>query len=144
MIFWHVGLLTYDIEQALGFLCSTPVSDRSKWSVFEVEFPPGEMITGAGGRLRVAVGRVGGVVYELLQPLNETSYHARQLEERGAGIHHCAYYCEGDFDETVASLIASGGHIVWEAKHGDEHPCYIESCGTVFEIINVCPFMPEE
>jgi len=144
MKFWHTGLLTGDIEQTLDFLCSTPASDRSKWTMFDVEFPPDEMITGDGGQLRVAVGRVGGVVYELLQPLDDTSYHARQLKTRGAGFHHCAYYCEGDFDETVASLISSGGHIVWEAKHGDELPCYIESCGTIFEIINLCPFMPEE
>ena len=144
MKFWHTGLLVHDIEETLGFLCAPSGGDRSKWSVFDVEFPPDEMITGEGGKLRVAIGRVGGVVYELLQPLDKTSYHARQLEERGAGFHHCAYYCEGDFDETVAKLLAAGGRMVWEAKHGDEHPCYIEAGGVVFEIINICPFLPEE
>ena len=144
MKFWHTGLLVHDIDETLDFLCAAPGGDRGKWTVIDVEFPQSEMIVGDGGKLRAAFGRVGGVVYELLQPLDDSSYHAKQLEEQGAGFHHCAYYCEDDYDDTVANLVASGGRIVWEAKHGDEHPCYIEAGGIVFEIINVCPFLPEE
>ena len=144
MKFWHIGILTQDIDETLCFLCAPDGGDRDKWAVFEIEFPADEMVTGDGGKLRAAFGRVGGIVYELLQPLDSGSYHARQLEIRGSGFHHCAYICEDDMDKTIAAFLEKGGKIVWEARHGDEHACYVDINGTVLEIINCCPFMPEE
>jgi len=49
-------------------------------------------------------------------------------------------------DEVIANLVAAGGRKVWEFKSGDEHACYVESAdgSAVFEVINCCPFMPEE
>jgi len=146
MYFWHTGILTYDIEKTLDILCELPGTDRDKWTIFEVDFPDEEMVTGDGGRLRVAIGRIGGtggVVYELLQPMDDKSYHAKKLKERGPGVHHGAYVCEEGQKETVAALLERGGKIVWECMHGDERCCYVECNGTVMEIINVCPFMPE-
>lgn len=144
MKFWHFGILTHDVDETIDFLCAPGGEERGKWKVFDAVFPAEDMVTGEGGKLRIAIGRVGGIFYELIQPLDDTSYHAGQIKARGAGFNHCAYYCEDGFDETVAGLIAAGGRIVWEAKHGDEHPCYIESNGTVLEIINVYPFFPED
>lgn len=144
MYFWHTGILTRDIEKTIAFLSSPFGVSRDKWTVMDVEFPQSDMLLGNGGKLRAAFGRVSGRVYELLQPMDGASYHARQLEARGPGFHHDAYVCEYEQDEVVAALIASGGRIVWEFRHGDERACYVESDGTVLEIINRCPFMPGE
>jgi catechol 2,3-dioxygenase-like lactoylglutathione lyase family enzyme len=144
MYFWHTGILTRNIEETIAFLCALHGGGRDKWTVFDVEFKDDEMLTGDGGKLRVAMGRAGGVVHELIEPLDDKSYQARRLESRGPGVCHSAYVCETGLNETLAALIAAGGRVVWEARHGDEHCVYVESGGTVLEIINLCPFMPEE
>ena len=143
---WHIGVLFHNIDEVLDYICTFPGETREKWTISEVEFGADEMVVGNGGRLRTAMGRVGGVVYELIQPMDGNSFHAHQLKERGAGLHHNAYIVEDDMDETVSALIAAGGRIVWEARHGNEHVCYVESPegALIWEIINCCPFMPSE
>ena len=143
MKFWHVGVITANINEAIRSLSGASEYEESSWEIFDVDFPDNEMKTGAGGKLRAAFGHVGGVPFEILQPLDNASYHAQQLETRGAGLHHCAYICEDDYQETVSGLVAAGGSVVWAAKHGKERPCYIETNGMVLEIINCSPFAQE-
>ena len=146
MYHWHNGILTSDLEKTLDSFCAIPGVTRDLWTLGELDFTPGEMVTGAGGRLKTAFARIGGIVYELLEPLDDTSYHAVTLRKRGPGLHHAAYVCEDNLDEVIAAQLAAGGKIVWEALHGDEHAIYIESSdgSMVYEFINVCPFMPAE
>lgn len=145
MELWHMGILTPDIDQTLDTICAVPGADRSAWTLGEIAFSPDEMVTGEGGRLKTAFGRMGGVAVELLEPLDERSYHAAALKKRGPGFHHAAYVCGNELDAVIDAALAAGARIVWEARHGDEHVCYMESAdgGSVFEYINVCPFMPE-
>lgn len=146
MTFWHIGILTPDIGKTLDTLCAMPGTHRDDWSIMEIDFPPSEMRTGAGGKLKAAMGRVGGIVYELLEPLDAHSYHAAALKKRGPGFHHAAYVCGDDLAATVSSCIDAGARIVWEAQHGGEHVYYLESAdgGSIFELINNCPFIPGE
>jgi methylmalonyl-CoA/ethylmalonyl-CoA epimerase len=52
--------------------------------------------------LKIAFGALGGVVLELLQPLDDRSPHAAFLAERGEGVHHLAFLVT-DFDEQLAA-----------------------------------------
>lgn len=144
MEFWHNGILTPDIDKTISFLNAASGTSRDIWTIMEAEFPQSKMTSGNGGILRIAFARIGGVVIELLQPLDDSSYHARVLKARGPGFHHNAYICEKNMDETLADLYAAGGRPVWEFLNGDEHACYVEAAGgdVVLEIINHCPFMP--
>ena len=146
MQFWHNGLLTPDVDKTIDFLCAANNTPREKWTIMEIEFPQTNMLTGDGGKLKAAFGRVGNIVIELLQPLDDKSYHAKALKARGPGFHHNAYICENDQDKVIADLLAAGGRKVWEMRRGDDHACYVEAPGgnAVLEIINHCPFMPEE
>ncbi|MDR0490407.1 MAG: VOC family protein [Oscillospiraceae bacterium] len=147
MNFWHNGILTRDIDKTIDFLCAASDAPREKWSVMEIDFPQSNMANGDGGKLRAAFGRVGGVVTELLQPLDDKSYHAKALKLRGPGFHHIAYICDDDEQkEALTSIVSEGGRIVWEFRNGSERACYVEAGGgnAVLELINNCPFMPEE
>ncbi len=143
MEFWHAGIITADIEKTLNTLCSLPGVQREKWSVFEIEFKPSEMLTGTGGKLKIAAGQVDSILHELIQPLDENSYHARILRSRGPGFHHAAYICEENYENVVTGILETGGSIVWEAMHDGEHVTYVASAdgGSVWEIINVRPVM---
>ena len=146
MKLWHNGMLTHDVDQTIKFLSAASGTPKEKWIITEIEFPDEKMVTGAGGRLRAAFAYVGDVIIELLQPLDETLYHAQMLKKRGPGFHHNAYICETNMDEVLQSLIAAGGKKVWEFKDADKHACYVEAADgyTVLEIINHCPLMPEK
>ena len=146
MRFWHNGVLTPDIDKTIEFFCASSGIPLEKWAISDMEFPQSNVLVGKGGKLRRASAFVGDVVIELIQPLDGTSYHADALSKRGSGFHHNAYICENDYDEVIDSMIASGGRIVWAVKNGNDHACYIEAPdgGTVLEIINHCPFMPEK
>ena len=146
MKFWHNGILTVDLEKTIEFLGAAGGMPREKWTIMEAEFRQANMLAGDGGKLRIAFGRVGGIVTELLQPQDATSYHAKALKARGPGYQHCAYICEDDQEEVISELQKTGGRIVWDFKNGNERACYVESAdgSAVLEIINHCPFMPEE
>lgn len=146
MEFWHTGIITADIEKTLNTLNAMPRVEHTGWLIFEMEFKPEEMLTGTGGKLKIASGRVNGIIHELIQPLDDHSYHAAVLKKRGPGFHHAAYICEKNHQEVIASCLAAGGQIVWEALHAGEHVTYVQSAdgGSVWEIINVRPAMPGE
>jgi len=146
MQFWHNGVLTPDIDKTIDFICASSGSQREKWTIMEIEFPQSKMANGNGGKLRAAFGRVGGIVVELLQPLDDLSYHSGALKARGPGFHHNAYICEKNLDEVLEGLIKAGGKIVWEFVDNDRRACYVEAPGgnLVLELINHVPFMPEE
>ena len=145
MYFWHIGILTRDIEKTIGDFCALPGGARESWTVMELEFPQDKMVIGQGGRLRAAFARVGGSAVELLQPLDATSHHAFELEKKGPGPHHLAYVCPGGLDAAVQALTARGGSVVWDFQNGEERALYIETAdGDMnFELVNICPFMPE-
>lgn len=52
--------------------------------------------------LRIAFGLLGGVLLELLEPLDDASPHAEFLAAHGEGLHHLAYLVT-DFDATLAA-----------------------------------------
>ncbi len=52
--------------------------------------------------LKIAFGALGGVLLELLEPLDDRSPHAEFLAERGEGMHHLAFLVT-DFDEQLAA-----------------------------------------
>jgi methylmalonyl-CoA/ethylmalonyl-CoA epimerase len=56
--------------------------------------------------LRIAFGALGGVLLELLEPLDDQSPHAEFLAARGEGLHHMAYLVP-DFDEQLAAVRAA-------------------------------------
>ena len=53
--------------------------------------------------LRIAFGKLGGVLLELLQPLDDFSPHAEFLKTRGEGMQHLAYLVE-DFDKQLTAI----------------------------------------
>jgi methylmalonyl-CoA/ethylmalonyl-CoA epimerase len=56
--------------------------------------------------LRIAFGALGGVLLELLEPLDDRSPHAEFLAARGEGLHHLAFLVP-DFDEQLAAVRAA-------------------------------------
>lgn len=58
--------------------------------------------------LKVAFGPLGGVLLELLEPLDDRSPHAEFLAAHGEGPHHLAFLLD-DFDEQLAAVSGPSG-----------------------------------
>lgn len=52
--------------------------------------------------LKIAFGALGGILLELLEPLDDVSPHAEFLSRNGEGLHHLAYLVS-DFDGQLAA-----------------------------------------
>jgi len=106
-------------------------------------------------RLRIAFGRLGGrldggpggpdggVLLELLQPLDDRSPHAEFLASRGEGMHHLAFLVD-DFDKQVAAASDAGLDRLIDGT-GPGNPVrwvYLEGAGlhgTVIELLDRTP-----
>lgn len=141
MEFIHIGILTHSLEKSIENFKSFSGFEDSKWTIREVEFPEEAILTGKGSHMRTALANLGGTVYELIQPLDATSYHADELRKKGESLHHTAFMCLDNQDAVVQTQIERGGKIVWEALLGDKHPIYVESADgkQVWEFINYIP-----
>jgi methylmalonyl-CoA/ethylmalonyl-CoA epimerase len=95
--------------------------------------------------LKIAFGALGGVLLELLEPLDDRSPHAAFLATRGEGMHHLAFLV-ADFDEQLAaargpdpaaSLLIDGtgpgNPVRWAYLDGEA------SHGTVIELLERTP-----
>ena len=98
--------------------------------------------------LRIAFGALGGVVLELLEPLDDRSPHAAFLAEHGEGMHHLAFVV-ADFDEQLAAVRGSSGTELLVDGTGPGKPwrwAYVDASvthGTVIELWDQTPAAEE-
>ena len=89
---------------------------------------------------RVAIATVGGVMWELIEPLDEDGIYARFLAEKGEGVHHVAV-ATADFDETVARAERKDG-VMLSCKHSGIDIAYLDTqrdLGVTIEIFSGMP-----
>ena len=89
---------------------------------------------------RIAMATVGGVMWELIEPLDEDGIYARFLAEKGEGVHHVAV-ATPDFDETVARAERKDG-LMLSCKHSGVDIAYLDTqhdLGVVLEVFSGMP-----
>ena len=89
---------------------------------------------------RIAVAMVGGVMWELIEPLDEDGVWARFLAEKGEGVHHVAV-ATPDFGETIARA-KHEDKVLLSAKHSGVDVAYLDTrhdLGTVLEVFSGFP-----
>jgi methylmalonyl-CoA/ethylmalonyl-CoA epimerase len=89
---------------------------------------------------RVAFATVGGVMWELIEPLDEDGIYARFLAEKGEGVHHVAV-ATPDFEETVARAEREDG-LMLRCEHSGIDIAYLDTqrdLGVVLEVFSGMP-----
>ncbi len=104
---FHIGWVVRDCaaaqEQLSARLGAGPFLSVAEESRFDQALVHGKLVPFS---LKIAFGVLGGVLLELLEPLDDRSPHAEFLAERGEGMHHLAYLVE-DFDRQLAAVRAA-------------------------------------
>ncbi|MFB4166159.1 VOC family protein [Alteribacillus sp. JSM 102045] len=88
----QVGVVVKDLDQAMKVYADK--YEIGPWAVYEFNQDTVADMSVGGKRMdyamRLAVADIGGVQWELIEPLDEISDYARFLKEYGEGIHHVA------------------------------------------------------
>jgi len=92
--------------------------------------------------MRLATTDIGGVQWELIEPLDGKSIYAEFLKEHGEGLHHVAFAVD-NYDEAMAFFQGKGiGVLQGGTWHGLTYT-YLESEDTLSFIAEIFD-MPEE
>jgi methylmalonyl-CoA/ethylmalonyl-CoA epimerase len=90
---------------------------------------------------RLALARVGGLFWELIEPLDDRSTYARFLAQHGEGVHHVAVGVE-NFDGAVDSLAARGRQLELSGSYKGVSFAYLPTqpdLGVTLEIFRSLP-----
>ena len=110
--FLHAALIVEDLDKAMKHFEALGVGPFPAF----VGGPEGTPVIGKTVRgedsdydmdLRLADGGMGGIGFELIQPLKGHSIYDEFIEDRGEGIHHLAYLVE-DLDKEIADMAERG------------------------------------
>ena len=147
---YHIGWVVRDCataqEELSARLGAGPFLSMGDESRFDQALVHGKPTPFA---LKIAFGALGGVLLELLEPLDDRSPHAEFLSERGEGLHHLAFLVT-DFDEQLAAIRAAdpetnllidgtgpGNPVRWAYLDGGA------ARGTVIELLERTPLAEE-
>ena len=89
---------------------------------------------------RVAIATVGGVMWELIEPLDEEGIWARFLSEKGEGVHHVAVAAP-DFGEAVARAERMDG-LMLSCTHSGIDIAYLDTLRDLGVVLEVFSGMP--
>jgi methylmalonyl-CoA/ethylmalonyl-CoA epimerase len=90
---------------------------------------------------RLALARVGGVMWELIEPLDDRSTYAEFLAEHGEGVHHVGMACTA-FEHTLAEFAAEGRVPLLSGRYRGIDFAYLPTdsdLGVVTEIFSAVP-----
>jgi methylmalonyl-CoA/ethylmalonyl-CoA epimerase len=97
--------------------------------------------SGRGAVTRFATTMIGGVMWELIEPLDEDSLWARFLAEKGEGVHHIAV-ATPNFDGAVAEQAERGNELVLSGTFSGIDLAYLPTdrdLGVITEIFSGMP-----
>jgi len=75
--------------------------------------------------MRLAVTSIGGVEWEIIEPLDEKSIYAEFLKEHGEGIHHMAFATD-NYDETMSFFQGKGVGVLQGGTWGGLKYTYLD------------------
>src|SRR4029079_2735750 len=139
----QVSIVVPDLDAAMR----TYVEDYGigPWDVYE--FNPGNVSgmheggTPVARSCTLALANVGGVQWELVEPLDGDSVYARFLAEHGPGVHHVGVGV-GDYQATLDELGARGHEVLLGGTYNGVTFAYLSTdrdLGVVTEIFDGSP-----
>jgi len=90
---------------------------------------------------RLAITMIGGVQWELIEPLDNESIYAQFLAQKGEGVHHIAVLAP-KFEEMLAAQAKQGKDLVLSGEFSGIKVAYLDTerdLGVVVEIFSGMP-----
>lgn len=96
--------------------------------------------------MRIALAKLGGVMLELIEPLDDRSIYAEFLAEHGEGMHHLGVGAR-DYGEALAALRAKGHSVLQGGTYNGVTFSYLSTdrdLGMITEIFDWPPGLTQE
>jgi hypothetical protein len=96
--------------------------------------------------MRIALTKVGSVMWELIEPLDSASIYAEFLAEKGEGVHHLGVGVTS-YDETLSALRAKGHRVLQGGVYNGVKFAYLSTdrdLGVITEIFDWPPGLTQE
>lgn len=119
----HIGFAVHSIDDTLAEL--------KKLGAVEI----GRKQLPQGGQTSALV-EIGGIRYELMEPLGETGVVPKFLAKHGEGFHHISFKCD-DIDKELEEFQQAGGIALNKEKGDGKHKFFTHpksTGGVVYEI----------
>jgi methylmalonyl-CoA/ethylmalonyl-CoA epimerase len=139
--FSHVSLVVKDMDKAIKYFEGLGLGP----------FPPflggpgmpftGKMIRGKPADydmdLRLAKGDMGGMGFELVQPLKGKSVYKEFLDKKGEGVHHIAFFVD-DVDAEIVDMQKLGFKVVQSGAMSNSKWAYFDTDKLGGMMIELC------
>ncbi len=140
----QVGVIVRDIDQAVEYYSSLGIGPFETLNVTRFGREMYGKPVGDEVKSLVRIARLGGVQFELVQPVSGESIQKKFLETRGEGINHLGFFVN-DFEKEVAGLVRKGFKVIQTHKYvGGGGIAYFDTGeigGVLFELIQWPPNM---
>ena len=141
----QIGIVVPDLDAAVRTY--RDVYGIGPWEVFEVGPENSHDVRLYGQpvewRGRAAMTMVGGVMWELIQPLDDNGLFARFLAERGGGVHHIAV-ATPDFRRTLQEQAARGNEPILSGTFSGVEVDFLSTERDLGVILEVFSGMPKK
>lgn len=137
----QIGIVVEDLDDGIerfkGMMGFGP------WSIIRFEPPELHSTTYQGEEttytFRIALATAGDIDIELIEPLTGENTYTEHLEGHGEGLHHIAYYAQGDSRETVDAFRDAGIPVVQSGIRDGNTFWYLDTReamnGVLFEVV---------
>jgi hypothetical protein len=105
----QISIVVRDLEQTMKSYVEG--YGIGPWEIYEFNPETVEDMRPSDSAYRIALTMVGGVQWELVQPLDDRSIYAEFLAAKGEGVHHIAVGGAG-YEEQLEALRARGRSIL--------------------------------
>lgn len=137
----QVGVVVENMENAIARFAELGIGPFEPRTL-----PPGEeWYRGKPhhGDVKIAMTMLGGVQFELVQPVSGVSVHQEFLDAKGEGIHHLMFSCE-ERDKSVDALSEKGAVELLRSRRAGGGVVYLDlnASGVIVELVQKRPDTP--
>ena len=131
----HIGIVVRDVDATIKFLSST--LNLGPWKIIDFTQSESELMVGQSVRLKVAYGKLGTTVLELLEPLEGEGVWSQFLENGTEGLHHLAFSVM-NWDGMVSEMRDTGAEMIAGGHFQGKRWCYFHTKpgGIVVELMD--------
>ena len=125
----QIGIVVRDSDKVMESW--TSLFGIGPWRVVEVPFTD---LDGSPGKVKLSFADLGGVQFELIEPVEGRIFHSQHLEEHGEGLHHLGFQVD-DVDGEAAKVVDAGGTVLNAAPGRYAYMDTGGPGGVIFEVI---------
>jgi catechol 2,3-dioxygenase-like lactoylglutathione lyase family enzyme len=131
--FKQIGIVTRNTDKVLAYYEKTLGLGHFDSAVMVDETERGK------AKLKISLAQLGGVQFELIEPLDGKTLHSDFLKQGREGLHHLGFYVN-DLDKKLKELQGKGIKVLERGTILGVKYAYLDTasaCGVIFELIKI-------